>query len=124
MVDPVGDGSGDADQPDLADALGPERRERIRFADEDDVDVRNVGVDGDEVVAEGGVGDAAGAGVDDVLLEQRLADAADGAADDLAAGGLLVEDAAGVDGRDDACDADQAEVLVDADLDELGRERA
>src|SRR3954470_2114235 len=123
-MDSVGDGSGDADESDLADAFGSERRERIWFSDEDDVDVRSVGVDGDEVVAEGGVGDAAGAGVDDVLLEQRLADAADGAAGDLAAGGLLVEDAAGVDGRGDACDANEAEVLVDADLDEFGRERA
>src|SRR3954452_16512359 len=96
-MDPVGDGSGDADEPDLADALGSERRERVSFPDEDDVDVRSVGVDWDEVVAEGGVGDAAGAGVDDVLLEKARAEAADGAADDLAAGGLLVEDAAGVD---------------------------
>src|SRR3954447_11619153 len=102
----------------------PLARERIRFSDEDDVDVRSVGVDGDEVVAEGGVGDAAGGGIDDGLLEQRLADAADGAADDLAAGGLLVEDAAGVDGGGDAWDADEAEVFVDADLDELDRERA
>ena len=77
VMDAVGDGSGDADQADLADAFGSEWRERIRFSDEDDIDVRSVGVDGDEVVAEGGVGDATGAGVDDVLLEQRLADAAD-----------------------------------------------
>ena len=123
-MDPVGDGSGDADQADLADAFGSEWRERIRFSDEDNVDVRSVCVDGDEVIAQGGVGDATGAGVDDVLLEQRLADAADGAADDLAAGGLLVEDAAGVDGGGDACDADEAEVFVDVDFDELGRERA
>ena len=41
-MDPVGDGSGDADEPDLADALGSERRERIRFPDEDDVNVRSV----------------------------------------------------------------------------------
>ena len=47
-----------------------------------------------------------------------------GAADDLAAGGLLVEDAAGVDGGGDAGDADDAEVFVDVDFDELGRERA
>src|SRR3954454_25263561 len=107
-MDPVGDGSGDADEADLADALGSERRERIRFSGEDDVDVRSVGVDGDEVVAEGGIGDTAGAGVEDVLLEQRLADPADGAPDDLAAGSLLVEDAAGVDGRRDACDANEA----------------
>jgi hypothetical protein len=123
VMDPVGNGSGDADEADLADAFGSERRERIRFPDEDDVDVRSVGVDRYQVVAEGGVGDPTVAGVDDVLLEQRLADAADGAADDLAAGSLLVEDAAGVGGRRDACDADEAEVLVDADLDELGRER-
>ena len=38
--------------------------------------------------------------------------------------GLLVEDAAGVDGRDDPCDADQPEVRVDADLGELRGERA
>ena len=104
--------------------LAPSGVQRIRFPDEDDVDVGSVGVDRDEVVAEGGVGDAPGAGVDDGLLEQRLADAADGAADDLAAGRLLVEDAPGVDRRGDARDPDQAEVLVDADLDELGRERA
>src|SRR5690348_2464382 len=109
MVDAVGDGGGDADEADLADPLGPERRQRVWFPDEDDIDVGSIGVDGDEVVAEGGVGDAAGAGVDDVLLEQGLADAADGAADDLAAGGLLVEDAAGVDDGGDPCDADQAE---------------
>src|SRR4051794_30679413 len=66
VTDPVGDGGGDADETDLADALGSERRERIRFSDEDDVKVRSVGVDRDEVVAEGGVGDAAGTGVDDV----------------------------------------------------------
>src|SRR3989475_7738433 len=111
VMDPVRDGSGDADEADLADALGSERRERIRLSDEDDVDVRSVGVDGGEVVAEGGVGDAARAGVDDVLLEHGLADAADGSADALAAGGLLVEDAAGVDGGGDACDADEAEVF-------------
>ncbi len=79
-MDTVGDSGGDADEADRADALGSERRERVWFPGEDDVDVRSVGVDGDEVVAEGGVGDAAGAGVDDVLLEQGLADAADGAA--------------------------------------------
>src|SRR3954454_19658736 len=117
VMDPVGDSGGDADESDLADAIGSERRERIRFPDEDDVDVWSVRVDRDEVVAEGGVGDPAGAGVDDVLLEQRLAYAADGAADDLAAGSLLVEDAAGADGGGDACDADEAEVLVDADFD-------
>src|SRR2546429_7471922 len=97
-MDPVGGGSGDTDEADLADALGSERRERVRLSDEDDVDVRSVGVDGDGGVAEGGVGDGAGAGGGDVLLEQGLADAADGSADDLAAGGLLVENAAGVGG--------------------------
>src|SRR5580765_4303687 len=112
-MDPIGDGSGDADEADLADALRSERRERIRLSDEDDVDVRSVSVDGDKVVAGGGGGGEVGAGVDDVLLEQGLSDAADGSADDLAAGGLLVEDAAGVDGSGDACDADEAEVFVD-----------
>ena len=67
----------------------------------DDVDVGHVGVDRDEVVAEGRVGDPARAGVGDRLLEERLADAADGAADDLAAGELLVEDPPAVDDRDD-----------------------
>ena len=58
MVDAVGDSGGDADEADLADSLGSERRERVWFSDEDDVDARSVGVDGDEVVTEGGVGDA------------------------------------------------------------------
>ena len=46
-----------------------------------------------------------------------------GAADDLAAGGLLVEDAAAVDGRHHPRDADEAEIFVDADFDELARRR-
>ena len=94
VVDGVGDRGGDADEADLADSFCAERRERVWVSDEDDVDVGDVGVDGDEVVAEGGIGDASAARVGGGLLEQRLADAAD----DLAAGGLLVEDAAAVDG--------------------------
>jgi hypothetical protein len=42
---------------------------------------------------------------------------------DLAARGLLVEHAAAVDRRHHACDADEPEVLVDADLDEVGTVR-
>jgi hypothetical protein len=104
--------------------FGADRGERVGFADEDDLHVGHVGVDGNEVVGEGGVRDPARSGVGDGLLEQRLADAADGAADDLAAGQLLVEDPPSVDHRHDARDAKQAELGVDADLDELGREGA
>jgi hypothetical protein len=104
--------------------LVPRGGERVGFADKDDVHVGHVGVDGNEVVGEGGVRDPAGSGVGDGLLEQRLADAADGAADDLAAGQLLVEDPPGVDHRHDAGHVEQAELGVDAYLDELGREGA
>jgi hypothetical protein len=123
VVDGVGDCCSDADETDLADTLGAKRGEGIGFSDERDIDLRNVGVDGNEVVAERGVGDASGGWVGDCLFEQGLSDAADGPADDLTAGGLLVEDSAGVDDRCDACDADEPEVSIDTDLDELGRER-
>jgi hypothetical protein len=80
VVDGVGDRGRGAGQPDLPDPLGADRGERVGFADKDDVHVGHVGVDGNEVVSEGGVRDSAGSGVGDGLLEQRLADAADGAA--------------------------------------------
>jgi hypothetical protein len=62
VMDRVSDGCGDADEADLANALGSERGEQVRFSDEGDVNVGDVGVDGDEVVAERGVGDASGCG--------------------------------------------------------------
>src|SRR3954464_2648663 len=51
VVDTVRDSGGDADQPNLANALGTEGRERIRLPDEDDIDLRRVRVDRNEVVA-------------------------------------------------------------------------
>ena len=108
-----------ADTPnhaDLADTLDAHGPHRVRRADEDHVEVGHVRVGRNQVVAEGRIGDATGLGVEGDLLEHRHPDAHDGAADDLAARQLLIEDAAGVDGRHDPRDAQQSQVRVEPDF--------
>ena len=56
------------------------------------------------------------------LLEQRLSDAPDDAADRLAARRLWIDDPAGVIGADEAIQAHEPEVRVDAHLGEDGGE--
>src|SRR3954447_3975463 len=124
VEDRVGHGGGEAGQADLPDALGADRVGAVPRADELDLHVGDVGVHGNDVVTEGGVGDAPGAGVTDRLLEKSHPDAADRTADDLAARGLLVEDAAAVDDGEGPGDSDAAQVRVDVYLDVLRPECA
>ncbi|MDT5000087.1 MAG: hypothetical protein QOK12_2192, partial [Mycobacterium sp.] len=67
VVHRVGDGGRHADDPDLAETLGPDGAELIRLADEDDVEVGHVRVDRNQVVAEGRIGYATGLVVEDGL---------------------------------------------------------
>ena len=123
VVDRVGDRGGGADLPDFPDALDAERAgDVVLDFDQLDVDVGCVGVDGDEVVAQAGVGPAAVAGVHVGAFEQGLAHAPEHAAHELAAGCPGVEDPAGGEGADHVPDADDAEVGVDRHLGELGAE--
>ncbi len=124
VEDGVDDGWCDAHDGDLADALDSDGVRRVRLTAEDHVDVGDVGIDGDKVVAERGIGDAPGGRVGQGLLQQGHADSAIGPADDLAGSGLLVEDAAAVDRGDYTGDPDQPEIGVDLDLGELGGEDA
>src|SRR4051812_12516233 len=123
VVDRICDSRGHANDSDFAETLDPYRAERVRLADENDVDVGHVRIDGDQVVAEGGVRDATGGGVEDGLLEGCHPDAHDDAADDLAAGGLLVEHSARIDRRDDPRDPKHTKVPVDPHFNELRSER-
>src|SRR4051794_9019462 len=119
MEDGVGHGGRDSDQPDLAYSLRPDSCGPIGFADEDDVELRYIGVHGDEIVAEGCVRDSARACIGDGFFEQRHADASDGPTDDLTGRRLLVQDPAAVYHRHDTLDADEAEVGVDANFHEF-----
>src|SRR5207237_5725215 len=94
-------------------ALDAERPHCVWCANQDQVDLADVGVGRNQVVAEAGVGDATVLAVEDLLLEQRHSDAHDCATDHLATSQLRIEDAARVDGRQDARDAQQSEVRVD-----------
>ncbi len=91
---------------------------------EDDVEVRNVGVDGHRVIAKRCVGDSSGSRVGNRLFQQCLADSADGAADGLTAGQFLVENAPPIYDGENARHACHAEVGVDANLYEFRRECA
>jgi hypothetical protein len=59
VVDGIGHGGRDSDQPNLAYPFCPDRRAPIGFANEDDVEFGYIGVHGDEIVAEGCVRDSA-----------------------------------------------------------------
>jgi hypothetical protein len=123
MEDGVGDGGGDADLADLADALEAKRVDHlVADLDELHLDVGRVGVDRDQVLAQAGVGPAARPCVHAGALQQGLAEPPQHPAHELAAGRLGVQDAAGREGAEQAPHPDQAEVGVDRDLGELGPE--
>ena len=113
-----GGGSGDAD---LADAAGAERVEFVvGDVDGGDVDLVDVGVDGDVVLGEVFVDGAAVGGVDEGLFVEGHADAPDDAADELVGAGLLVDEGADVVGADHAADLHHVGVGVDGDFGEDG----
>src|ERR1700730_1336839 len=93
VVDRVGDGRRHANDSNLAEPLHPDLAERVGRADEHDVELGDVRVDRNQVVAEGRVGDTAGTGIEDHPFDHGHADAHHEASDDLAAGALRVEDA-------------------------------
>ena len=121
VVDSVGDSGGDTDDADLADTATAHGIDvRVGLVDEVDVKVVDVGVGADGVVGEVGVDDAAVVEVG--FFHEGHADAHGNAAEDLAARSLGIDDAAVVDGGDDAGDADAAEGFVDGDFDEVAAE--
>src|SRR5688572_24474668 len=120
VEDRVGDGRGDADHPQLAHALDPERvDDRVLLLDEQRLDLVHVGVDGDVVVLQVRVHDAAVTVVYLGRLLQGHADAPDDAADLLTVRSLRVDYLAAGRHLDGARDAHRAEVGVNFDLDEL-----
>ena len=75
---------------------------QVGDADRDHLDVGDVGIGGDEIVAEIVVQHAAVARIDDAFLQQRLADAHDDAALPLAFGQLRIVEPARIQRRDHA----------------------
>src|SRR3954451_15782409 len=118
----IGHRRGDADDADLAHALGAQRIDDVvSFLDEHHVDVGNVGIDRDVIFGVAVIHEAAQRVVGQGFLVQRHAYAPDHAADDLAARCFRVDDPAAGDCADHAGHGDSAEVLVHFNLDEYGR---
>src|SRR6266550_6005685 len=102
-MDGVGNGGRDTGCADFTNPLDPDRiHVPVVLVDEDHVDVRDVGVDGQEVFRQVGVQIPSGSCVDGRVLPERHAEAVDDASDQLAASGLAVQDPANAVRGDDA----------------------
>src|SRR5580704_16351424 len=121
VVNGVGYGGGGSGDADFADAS---RAKRVEFVVRDveggDVDLVDVGVDGDVVLGEVFVDRAAVGGVDEGLFVEGHADAPDDAADELVGAGFGVDEGADVVGADHAADLHHVSVGVDCDFGEDG----
>src|SRR5258708_16468019 len=97
VVDGVGCGGCCSCDADFADASGAERVEFVvGDVEGGDVDLVDVGVDGDVVLGEVFVDGAAVGWVDEGLFVEGHADAPDDASDELVGAGLLIDEGADV----------------------------
>src|ERR1700730_8458943 len=121
VVDGVGDGGGGSGDADFADASGAERVEFVvGDVEGGDVDLVDVGVDGDVILGEVFVYGAAVGWVNEGLFVEGHADAPDDAADELVGAGFGVDKGADVVGTDHAADLHHVSVGVDCDFGEDG----
>src|SRR5260370_23247447 len=121
VVDGVGYGGGWSCDADFADAS---RSQGVEFVVGDveggDIDLVDVGVDGDVILGEVFVDSAAVGWVDEGLFVEGHADAPDDAADELVGSGLLIDEGADVVGADHAAHLHHVGVGVDGDFGEDG----
>jgi integrase len=123
IVHGVGDRRRGADDADLAEALGAGRPECVLgLVQPGDVELIDVGVDGDVVLGEVVVDDVAEGRVEDALFVQRHGQAHGHSAYELRPCRRGVEDVAGGEHSDEARDPHFGGVEVDVDLRELGTE--
>src|SRR6266567_2776489 len=121
VVDGVGYCGGRSCYADFADASGSERVELVvGDVEGGDVDLVDVGVDGDMILGEVFVDGAAVGWVDEGLFVEGHADAPDDAADELVGAGLLINEGADVVGADHAAYLHHVGVGVDGDFCEDG----
>src|SRR5439155_10345 len=107
----------------LPEALGSERaRFLVELANEERLELRDIRIRRDEVAGIVAVEEAAQGRIGLRLLKQRLPDAPDDPADGLTASRLGIDDAAGVVRADEAVQAHQAKIGVDAYFGEHGGE--
>src|SRR5262249_29300345 len=122
VIDRVRDGGADADNADLAQALGAEGiDDLVVLIDEDHVDVMHVRVHREVIVREIVSHEAADGVVEHAFFLECHADTPDDRPDDLAASGLGTQDAAAGNRANDPSDRHRAELFVNPDFREDGR---
>src|SRR6476646_1206619 len=107
----------------LAKALGAQgARFFIEAAYEQDIELRNIGIGWDEIAGVVAVDELARRRISFGLFQQRLAHAPDDAADRLGSRRLRIDDPTGVIGTDEAVQAHESSLSVDAHLGKDGGE--
>src|SRR5437879_6124092 len=123
VIDGIGDRGRHRHGGKLPEALGSEwARFLVELANEERLELRDIRIRRYEVAGIVAVEEAAPDRIGLRLLEQRLPGAPDDPADGLTSSGLGIDDAAGVVGADEAVQAHQAKIGVDAYFGEHGGE--
>src|SRR2546425_50691 len=122
MINRVRDRSAHSDQGQFTDAFSANRTHQIGLADEEDIDIRDIGIYSYEVVAERCINQTT-AGINNSIFQQRHTNASGDTADDLTPGRLLIENSSSVDCRNHSRDANSTQIRIHVDFDKLSGKR-